>query len=67
MKIRKILAVSAAVMAMMAVTGCSNATEETTAAETVKETKAVTEETAAFRKHLYVRFHIDGKAGKCYL
>ena len=47
MKIRKILAVSAAVMAMMAVTGCSNATEETTAAETVKETKAVTEETAA--------------------
>lgn len=47
MKIRKILAVSTAVMAMMAVTGCSNATEETTAAETVKETKAVTEETAA--------------------
>ena len=47
MKIRKILAVSAAVMAMMAVTGCSNATEETTAAETVKETKSVTEETAA--------------------
>lgn len=44
MKISKILAVSAAVMAMMAVTGCSNATEETTAAETVKETKAVTEE-----------------------
>ena len=47
MKIRKILAVSTAVMAMMAVTGCSNATEETTAAETVKDTKAVTEETAA--------------------
>ena len=47
MKIRKILAVSTAVMAMMAVTGCSNATEETTAAETVKETKSVTEETAA--------------------
>ena len=47
MRIRKILAVSTAVMAMMTVTGCSNATEETTAAETEKETKAATEGTVA--------------------